>query len=174
MFLCVPRNHRCVYFVYFLLSQQRAYARRYPAIDPLDSWTRYESDVSKELVVEARGVLVRGDEIRQMMMVVGEEGTSLEDFEIYLKAEFLDAVYLQQNAFDEVDAACAPERQLHVFKKVHEVLMKEFAFEGKDQARDFFYQLRQTFVDWNYIARDKDEFGEQEEKINSLVEEYSK
>ena len=52
--------------------------------------------------------------------------------------------------------------------------MEEFAFEGKDQARDFFYQLRQTFVDWNYIASDKDEFGEQEEKINSLVEEYSK
>jgi len=155
------------------LSYNRAYARRYPAIDPLDSWSKYEPIISRELVDEARNILSKGNEVRQMMMVVGEEGTSLEDFEIYLKAEFLDSVYLQQNAFDEVDAACSLERQQHVFTKVHEVLMKEFTFADKDQARDVFYQLRQTFIDWNYIASDTDGFKEQEEKINSLIGEYS-
>ena len=156
------------------LSYNRAYARRYPAIDPLDSWSKYEPVMSKDVVDEARDMLSKGDEIRQMMMVVGEEGTSLEDFEIYLKAEFLDAVYLQQNAFDEVDAACSPQRQQHVFTRVYEVLMKSFAFESKEQARDFFYQLRQGFIDWNYVPSETDEFKEQEEKINSLIEEYAK
>jgi len=156
------------------LSYNRAYARRYPAIDPLDSWTKYDSVIPGDLVAESRELLTRGDEVRQMMMVVGEEGTSLEDFETYLKAEFLDAVYLQQNAFDEVDAACSPDRQLQVFTRVHEVLTKSFTFESKDQARDFFYQLRQAFIDWNYIAAAADEYGTQEEKINSLIEEYSK
>ena len=156
------------------LSYNRAYARRYPAIDPLDSWSKYEPVMSKDVVDEARDMLSKGDEIRQMMMVVGEEGTSLEDFETYLKAEFLDAVYLQQNAFDEVDAACSPQRQQHVFTRVHEVLMKAFSFESKEQARDFFYQLRQGFIDWNYIPSETDEFKAQEEKINRLIEERAK
>ena len=156
------------------LSYNRAYARRYPAIDPLDSWSKYEPVMSKDVVDEARDMLSKGDEIRQMMMVVGEEGTSLADFETYLKAEFLDAVYLQQNAFDEVDAACSPQRQQHVFTRVHEVLMKAFSFESKEQARDFFYQLRQGFIDWNYIPSETDEFKAQEEKINRLIEERAK
>ena len=156
------------------LSYNRAYARRYPAIDPLDSWSKYEPVMSKDVVGEARDMLSKGDEIRQMMMVVGEEGTSLEDFETYLKAEFLDAVYLQQNAFDEVDAACSPQRQQYVFTRVHEVLMKAFSFESKEQARDFFYQLRQGFIDWNYIPSETDEFKAQEEKINRLIEERAK
>ena len=126
------------------------------------------------MVDESRDILSRGDDVRQMMMVVGEEGTSLEDFETFLKGEFLDAVYLQQNAFDEVDAASSPDRQLYVFTKVHQVLVGTFAFEHKEQAREFFYQLRQLFIDWNYIAGDTDEFKEQEEKINRLIEEYTK
>lgn len=156
------------------LSYNRAYARRYPAIDPLNSWSKYQSVIEQGKVDEARDMLVKGNDVRQMMMVVGEEGTSLDDFEVFLKSEFLDSVYLQQNAFDEVDAACPPDRQAHVFEKVHGVLLKEFAFENKDQARDFFYQLRQAFVDWNYIPGNTEEFNKQEEKINSLIEEYSK
>ena len=103
-----------------------------------------------------------------------QDRTSVIDFETYLKAEFLDSVYLQQNAFDEVDAACSLERQLHVFTKVHEVLTKKFAFEQKSQTREFFHQLRQTFIDWNFIADDTDEFKSQEKKIDGLIEEHSK
>lgn len=154
------------------LSQQRAYSRRYPAIHPLESWSKYSSVIAAEKVAEAREILAKGDEVRQMMMVVGEEGTSIGDFEIYLKAEFLDAVYLQQNAFDKVDAATSPERQQYVFDKVHQVLMGTFSFTTKDQVRDFFYRLRQLFIDWNYAEWQSSSFKEQEAKINSLIEEY--
>ena len=156
------------------LSQERADARRYPAIDPLESWSRYPSAIPRQMVDAARGILSAGDEIRQMMMVVGEEGTSIKDFEIYLKAEFLDGVYLQQNAFDEVDAATSPQRQLRVFRKVHQVLVRDFDFDDKEQARDFFYRMRQLFIDWNYTPDEVDEFTRQEEKIDALIGEYSK
>ena len=109
-----------------------------------------------------------------MMLVVGEEGTSLEDFITYLKSEFLDDVYLQQNGFDPVDAACSPDRQKYVFEKVHNILTSNFEFEDKIKARRFFYELRQLFIDWNYMPMDSDEFKTQEETINNLIKEYIK
>ena len=155
------------------LSQARADARRYPAIDPLDSWSTYPSSIPQALIDQAKAVLAKGDEIRQMMMVVGEEGTANEDFSTYLKAEFLDGVYLQQNAFDKVDAATDPKRQLLVFGKAHQVLQRDYSFADKEQARSFFYRLRQLFIDWNYTATDQAAFAGQEERIDSLIGEYA-
>ena len=104
-----------------------------------------------------------------MMMVVGEEGTSIEDFIIYLKSEFVDSVYLQQNAFDEVDAATSPERQDLIIKKICGILELELEFNTKEEARKFFYDLRQAFIDLNYIKMDTDEFSRQEEVITDLI-----
>lgn len=151
------------------LSQDRANARRFPSIDPLDSWSKYTSFVPEEMIRSANQFLRKGSEIHQMMMVVGEEGTSVEDFVVYLKSEFLDSVYLQQNAFDKVDAATSPERQKYVTAKIHEILMKDFSFNDREEARQFFYELRQKFIDWNYVEMDSDEFKQQEEDINDLI-----
>ncbi|MEW6754313.1 MAG: V-type ATP synthase subunit A [Candidatus Latescibacterota bacterium] len=155
------------------LSQQRAYSRRYPAIHPLESWSKYQSVTAPQKIAQTREVMLKGDEVRQMMMVVGEEGTSIQDFEVYLKAEFLDAVYLQQNAFDKVDAATAPERQQYVFDKVHRVLTGAFSFTTKEQVRDFFYRLRQLFIDWNYAEWQGQAFRELEGKLDTLIQEYA-
>ena len=76
------------------LSRARSDARRFPAIDPLDSWSKYPSVVGVEDLEVGRQMLRRGNEVGQMMKVVGEEGTSIDDFVIYLKSEYLDAVYL--------------------------------------------------------------------------------
>ena len=84
-----------------------------------------------------------------MMKVVGEEGTSLEDFTTYLKAEFLDAVYLQQNAFSETDATTPVERQRVMFGVVEKALLASYGFADKAEARRFFMDLQQTFIDWN-------------------------
>ena len=153
------------------LSQERANARRFPSIDPLDSWSHYPSFISKELVDDALDVLRQGAELHQMMTVVGEEGTSVEDFQIYLKSEFLDAVYLQQNGYDPVDASTSPERQQKVFDKVHQVLMTEFPCADKAEARGFFNRLRQLFIDWNYLPFDAEEFSAQERAIDQLMAE---
>ncbi len=152
------------------LSRERAEARKYPSINPLDSWSKYKSVIEQEKRARARRVLIKGDEVRQMMKVVGEEGTSLEDFIVYLKSEFLDNVYLQQNGFDPVDASTSAERQQYVFAKVSGILEKEFSFKDKTEAREFFYNLRHRFMDWNYKEWQSDEFKKQEEEINALLE----
>ncbi|HEX9972060.1 MAG TPA: V-type ATP synthase subunit A [bacterium] len=155
------------------LSRDRANARRFPSIHPLESWSKYESFIDKTIITEARDLLRRGNEVNQMMMVVGEEGTSMDDFVLYLKSEFLDSVYLQQNAFDPVDAASNRERQKHVFNVVRKILNTDFRLDTKEEARTIFYRLRQIFIDWNYIDMKSTEFKTQEDEINKLIEEHS-
>jgi len=152
------------------LSRDRANARKFPSIDPLESWSKYKSFVSKDAVSYAKDIIFKGDQIRQMMKVVGEEGTSMDDFMFYLKSDFLDSVYIQQNGFDVVDASTDADRQEYVFSKiVNDILKKEFAFEDKDQAREFFYNLRHTFIDWNYKQWKTKSAKTQEEKIDELI-----
>ena len=103
-----------------------------------------------------------------MMKVIGEEGTTTDDFVLYMKSEFRDAVYFQQNSFDEVDAAVSVERQTYTFKKVLTVLASEFEIDEKDEAREFFNALRQKFIDWNYIRQDADDFKKIENDIDAL------
>ncbi|MCP3967642.1 MAG: V-type ATP synthase subunit A [Lentisphaerae bacterium] len=154
------------------LSRERSDARRYPAIHPLDSWSHYTSIVDPEMIAIARNVLRRGNEVNQMMKVVGEEGTHINDFTIYLKSEFLDYVYLQQNTFDKVDGATDKERQQYVFGKVVSVMNSEFDFTDKDIARRYFLELRQMFVDWNYAAIDSAEFKKLEAAIEAKLKEH--
>ena len=151
------------------LSRERSDARRYPAIHPLDSWSKYHSLVDAEKLAFARRTLSRGSEVNQMMKVIGEEGTAMEDFLVYLKSEFLDYVFLQQNTFDPVDACTNADRQRYVFDKVCGVLERKFPFEDKEVARRWFLELRQLFLDWNYIARNDAEFEQQENAIDSKL-----
>jgi len=155
------------------LSRDRSNARRYPAIHPLESWSKYVSVLDDEMVQNARKILSRGSEVHQMMLVVGEDGTSQNDFITYLKSEFLDNVYLQQNSFDEIDGATSPERQKYIFKIITSILNMDFNFGNKQEARSFFNTLRSKFIDWNYIDMSDDKFKEQENDINNLIKEKS-
>lgn len=156
---------------FLALSRDRANARRYPSIHPLDSWSNYRSTVSSEQVALARQILKSGNDIEQMMKVIGEEGTPNDDFVTYLKSEFLDAVYLQQDTFDKVDSSCTAERQAYVFGKLSEILRMPFHFSDKGAARRYFADLRQIFVDWNYSAWKSPEFAENEKKLDEKLSE---
>ena len=155
------------------LSRERSDARRFPAIQPLDSWSKYAGVVSDEQVAFARGVLRRGSEVNQMMKVVGEEGTSIDDFVTYLKAEYLDAVYLQQDAYHEVDAATSAERQKYVFGRIHKVLKTQTNFKEKEAARQFFQRLTQLTKDWNRVAQDTPEFKDLETRAEQMMAEVT-
>ena len=150
------------------LSRERSDARKYPAIDPLDSWSKYKSVIREDKVAFARKAFKKGTEVNQMMKVVGEEGTSLEDFVEYLKSDFIDAVYFQQNSFDAVDAAASVERQTYVFDKLLKIVGSSFDLPGKDEARAYFNQLRQKFIDWNYSEWQSDAFAANEKDIDEL------
>ncbi|MCK9593506.1 MAG: V-type ATP synthase subunit A [Methanoregula sp.] len=151
------------------LSRSRSDARRYPAIDPLISWSKYKSFIDEKQKERGHGILRKGFDIMQMMKVVGEEGTSLFDYVDYLKAEFFDFVYLQQNAFDAVDEATPKERQIYIFNFIYRILESEFIFEDKDTALHFFQQLRQLFRGWNSVHWRSDEFEGTEKEIRAFL-----
>ena len=151
------------------LSRERSDARKYPAIDPLDSWSKYMGIIDQDKVRKAYSILVRGNEVNQMMKVVGEEGTSVDDYIIYQKGELIDAAYLQQNSFDPVDYAAPPERQKDMFDVLYDILMSSFALETKSDVRVFFNEIRQAFLDWNGIAAGSSAYEEGRKK---LVEIY--
>ena len=150
------------------LTRERSDARKFPSIDPIASWSKYRGVIVEPKVSFARSLYKRGVEVNQMMKVVGEEGTSTEDFVLYMKSEFLDSVYFQQNSFDEVDAAVSVERQNYVFNKVLKVLGSDFDLKDKDEARTFFNQMRQKFVDWNYISETTSDYKAKEKEIDDL------
>ena len=153
------------------LSRERSDARKYPAIDPLDSWSKYSGIIDKDRVNRAYSILSRGNEVSQMMKVVGEEGTSLEDYIIYQKGELLDAVYLQQNSFDPVDFAVIPERQKETFDVLYDILTSDYTMESKADVRVFFNAVRQAFLDWNGIALDDEKYQQYKTRLVDTYKE---
>ncbi|MQY76797.1 MAG: V-type ATP synthase subunit A [Spirochaeta sp.] len=156
------------------LSRERSDARRYPAIHPLESWSKYEGSVDKAKTEFARSILFRGDEINQMMKVVGEEGTSLEDYIVYQKSEFIDAVYLQQDSFDPNDSSVSVERQRYIFELLYKILIARFDLADKEATRNYFNKLRQKYLDWNNSEFTSDVFNKIEAELESLITEQIK
>jgi V/A-type H+-transporting ATPase subunit A len=156
------------------LSRERSDARKFPAIHPLDSWSKYKGIISDEKVDYAHGFMRRGAEVEQMMKVVGEEGTSIEDYVVYLKGELIDSVYFQQNSFDEVDAAVKPDRQKYTFDKLLAILASQFSFPDKNEARTWFNRLRQKFLDYNGSHWKDDRFKTLEKEIDEAVKKQSR
>jgi len=143
------------------LSRARSDARRYPAIDPLISWTKYLNEVGTALnarcahwadkVHLTASILLRSDEIGKRMEVVGEAGVALEDMLVYLKGELYDFCYLQQNAFDKEDAYCPLERQIEMFSLIHKIFSTRLAFDTHDAARGFFLSLQNELKNINFL-----------------------
>ncbi len=155
------------------LSRERSDARKYPAIDPLISWSKYNSVISKKKSDYLMNILHTGDEIGSMMKVVGEEGTALEDFTTYLKSEMLDSVYLQQNSFDATEANCTIERQRYISDILIQLLGSDYELSDKESARVFFNRLRQKFIDFNYTEFKSDAFLSAEAEIMKLYRDLN-
>jgi V/A-type H+-transporting ATPase subunit A len=152
------------------LSRERSDARKYPAIHPMESWSKYPSILSPEKVDYVRRLIHRSNEVSQMMKVVGEEGTSLNDYVQFLKGDFVDDVYLQQNSFDPVDNSVSKERQDHIFNLMLKILTATLNLSSKDDARSFFNQLRQRFLDYNGTEWKSKEFHDLEKEIRAILE----
>ncbi len=162
------------------LSRKRSDERKYPAIDPLDSWSLYTEHLKDDLnaqldpnwvsmVQEITKVLARSSEIGRMMTVVGEEGISIDDLIIFLKGEMFDAAYLQQNAFDDVDASTEMDRQVRDLKLMHKGIATQFEFENKPAARQFFGNLQDAYYQKNYCEQGSDDHAGYEKTINELL-----
>jgi len=153
------------------LSRERSDARKYPAIDPLISWSKYKSVIENKKLEFCKKIIHYGYDVGSMMKVIGEEGTTLSDYIVYLKSEMIDAVYLQQNSFDLTDANCSKLRQRYVTDKLVSVLGSDYSLESKDDARVFFNRMRQKFIDWNYTEFESNSFKKAEAEIDDLYNE---
>ena len=162
------------------LSRERASARRYPAIDPLISWSKYlpyatdcfeaESAGWKQRVDSAFYFLKKGDEIAKRMEVVGWEGTALEDMIIYLKAELFDIGYLQQNAFDEEDSFCSRKRQSELFALIGEIFTARFKLDNHDEARSFFLNLQNEIKNLNFMSFESETYKNKLKEIRDMIQ----
>lgn len=150
------------------LSRERSDSRRYPAIDPLISWSKYVDEVGKivesqkagwgHMVRKSAHILRKGNEVGKRMEVVGEEGTAIEDMVVYLKAELYDFSYLQQNSFDKEDAYSPFERQMSLFALINRIFDTSFKFKSHDDAREYFLQLQNKIKNMNFIAFNSEEY----------------
>jgi V/A-type H+/Na+-transporting ATPase subunit A len=166
------------------LSRARSDARRYPAIDPLISWTKYLEEVSQELGKKAAGwgktvkkaayFLKNGDDIGKRMEVVGEEGISLKDMITYLKSELYEFSYLQQNAFDKEDAYCPLDRQIPLFDLIDRIFDAAFVFETHDEARNFFLELQNDIKNMNFMPFRSDRYQQAFRRVEEKIEKASK
>ncbi len=166
------------------LSYDRAYKRFYPAIDPLISWSRYLDQLAEwfrenlyeswvEDVKKMHELLVQGDDIYQMMQVTGEEGITLEDFIRWQKATLVDMVFLQQDAYDDVDVSMPLERQLESFKLVKKLTEQHYAFDDKDSARQMFTKITGLFRNLNYSPEASPEYERYFREIEDLSQKFS-
>jgi len=162
------------------LSRSRSDSRRYPAIDPLISWSKYVDVVSQELshqvegwdqmVKKARDIVFKGNEIGKRMEVVGEEGIAMNDMLIYLKSELYDFSYLQQNAFDKEDAYCPLNRQIPLFQLINRIFDADFKFRTHDEARQYFLGLQNQIKNLNFTPFESEPYRRGLKEIEQTIE----
>ncbi len=175
----VTQNTLKVVGAFYGLSRARSDQRRYPAIDPMISWSLYLNQMKGSLsnrhphwvqwVEEAQQLLFKGNEIHQMMLVVGEEGVSVEDLVIYLKSEIMDAVCLQQDSFDPVDRATSLERQVSDFLLIMDMVHHSFSFQDKEEARKEMTHLQNLFFQLKYCPFRGDAYRRYRGEIESIL-----
>jgi V/A-type H+-transporting ATPase subunit A len=167
------------------LSYDRAYKRFYPAVDPLQSWSRYpdqlrdwfESNMGPDwlpTVASMNQLLQRGEEISRMMQVTGEEGVSQADFVTQQKATLVDMVYLQQDAFDPVDVSNDMPRQKQSFMLLAKICDAELLFPDKAEARRWFSRATDTFRNLNYAAAGSDAHKENMALLEQMLSQATR
>ncbi|MBN1382666.1 MAG: V-type ATP synthase subunit A [Deltaproteobacteria bacterium] len=175
----VTQNTLKVVGAFYGLSRTRSDQRRYPAIDPLISWSLYLRQMRESLeersegwaglVEEVHRLLYEGSEVHQMMLVVGEEGISLDDLVIYLKSEIVDAVCLQQDSFDVVDRATSLERQVRDFLLLMDMVHHQFTYESKEDARREMTTLHNLFFQMKYCPYEGETYHRYRGEIESIL-----
>ena len=167
---------------FYALSQGRADSKRYPAIDPLDSYSKYleypevasylDEHIGKNwvnTVYEGKTIVQRGKEANDQINILGDDGVPVSYHERFWKSELIDFVILQQDAFDDIDANCPIERQKMMYEMVLDVCRKEFGFKDFDACSKFFKGLINLFRQMNYSEWQSEKFYDYKRQIEEIV-----
>ena len=151
------------------LSRARADARKFPSIEATESWSKYKGN-NDFLRDKINNSLIKGKEVKEMMMVVGKDGVSSEDFIHYLVSETLDRCVIQQNAFDSVDAFCGTDRVGHIGKLVDLIFSFTPQETRKIEIERFFDKINSSWINWNYISeKDEEKYNNEYENLYQLL-----
>lgn len=169
---------------FYALSQGRADSKRYPSIDPLDSYSKYleypeireylDDHIEKDwvdLVYAGKTIVQRGKEANDQINILGDDGVPVEYHERFWKSELIDFVILQQDAFDDIDANCPLERQKMMFEMVLDICNKTFDFADFEECSKFFKTLINLFRQMNYAEWQSEKFADYRSQIEALVNE---
>ena len=172
---------RCFYG----LEQNRADQKRYPAVNPIDSYSKYleypeiikylDEHVEKGWVAKvqkAKNLIRKGREAYEQINILGDDGVPVSYHVNFWKSELLDFVFLQQDAFDSVDALCPIERQRYMLDLLDELCGISFDFEDFEKCREFFKELINDLRQMNYTEFHSKEFEAYSQKIAKMTEEY--
>ena len=172
---------------FYALEQSRADQKRYPAVNPIDSYSKYleypeiiaylDEKVEKgwvDLVIKAKNTVRRGREMKDQIDILGDDGVPMNYHIDFWKSEMLDFAFLQQDAFDEVDALCPLERQKYMLNLIMDICARDFDFDDYEQCRDYFKSLINNLRQMNYTGFESKEFFDYKEKINKLLESNGK
>ena len=169
---------------FYALAQARADSKRYPAIDPLDSYSKYleypeireylDAHIGKgwvDNVYAGKTLVQRGKEANDQINILGDDGVPVEYHERFWKSELIDFVILQQDAFDDIDANCPLERQKMMFEMVLDICNKTFDFADFEECSKFFKTLINLFRQMNYAEWQSEKFADYRSQIEALVNE---
>ena len=169
---------------FYALQQSRADSKRYPAINPIDSYSKYlEYPEFKEyiekrigskwipMVNEAKTILQRGMEVSEQIDILGDDGVPI-DYHLKLwKSEIIDFVILQQDAFDKIDMLTPLERQQYMLEKVMEICNRDFAFDNFTEVSGYFKRIINTLRQMNYSDFESEKFVGYENELNDIIKE---
>ena len=167
---------------FYALSQNRADKKRYPAVDPIDSYSKYleypeivsflNEKVAPgwvDMVMKAKTLVLRGKEAFEQINILGDDGVPVSYHERYWKSELIDYIILQQDAFDSIDASSPIERQKFMLTKVLEVCDQEHDFETFEECSAWYKEVINIFRQMNYSEFKSEEFNKYLEQINKFM-----
>jgi V/A-type H+-transporting ATPase subunit A len=169
---------------FYALEQERADKKRYPSVNPIDSYSKYleypefEEYIAKRIskdwiqkVNETKVRLLRGKEISEQINILGDDGVPLDYHITFWKSETIDFVILQQDAFDKIDAVSSMERQEYMLNLVLEICNTEYKFESFLHVPDYFKKIINICKQMNYSEFNSDQFVKYEKELRALIEE---
>ena len=169
---------------FYALSQQRADSKRYPAVDPIDSYSKYleypelQEYLAEHIgpgwldkVLDAKNILLRGREVHEQINILGDDGVPIDYHLRYWKSEVIDFVILQQDAFDKTDASTPIERQREMLIKVLDVCHADFNFDDFEAVNPYFKRIINVFKQMNYSEYKSEDFKKYETELEAIINE---
>ena len=183
----VTEATRKVARAFYALSQGRADSKRYPAIDPIESYSKYleYDEVKQELntifdiqwtskVSQLMNILIRGKDIKDQIGILGDDGVPVEYHETFWKSEVIDFILLQQDSFDKVDVSTPLVRQKYMVDLLLSICEKNYNFDHFEKVSSYFKKMINTLKQLNYSAYQEKAFIEHEAELKLLISERIK